>query len=168
MQMAAGRLSKLSLIAFMPSPPAAAMSDARYRRTCVCTMRCQSETPHHVISPIIDQAPQQRHRQKIHSVPMSARNGPRCNSADDQKRHNAAGKNVPFFSAPSQNHLPEWVSVCKAYHTEKPIARKAATSIPLARFSGIGIAVWDPIWFAGQEEGTRSGGRNLKRIHYTA
>ena len=25
---------------------------ARYRRTCVCTMRCQSEMPRHVISPI--------------------------------------------------------------------------------------------------------------------
>ena len=25
---------------------------ARYRRTCVCTMRCQSEMPHHIISPI--------------------------------------------------------------------------------------------------------------------
>ena len=30
--------------------------------------------------------------------------------------------------------------------------KKAAISIPLARFSGIGIAVWDPMWYAGQEE----------------
>ena len=27
-----------------------------------------------------------------------------------------------------------------------------AISIPLARFSGIGIAMQDPIWYAGQEE----------------
>lgn len=65
---------------------------------------------------------------------------------------------ISRFSAPSQNHLPEWVSVCKACHTEEAIARKAAISIPLARFSGIGIAMQDPIWYAGQEENWKNRG----------
>ena len=108
--------------------------------------------------PNINEAPQQRHRQKIHRAPMSARNDPRGHSADDQKRRKAAGQDLPFFSAPSQNHLPEWVSVCKAYHTEEAIARKAAISIPLARFSGIGIAMQDPIWYTGQEENWKNRG----------
>ena len=41
---------------------------------------------------------------------------------------------------------------------EKPIAKKAATSIPLARFFGIGIAMQDPIWYAGQEENWKNRG----------
>ena len=73
----------------------------------------------------IDETPQQRHRQKIRRIPMPARDDPRRNGADNQKYYNAAGQNIPFFSAPSQNHLPKWVSVCKAYHTEEPIARRA-------------------------------------------
>ena len=47
-----------------------------------------------------------------------------------------------------------------AKHTirEEAIARKAAISIPLARFSGIGIAGWDPMWYAGQEENWKNRG----------
>ena len=93
---------------------------------------------------------------------MPARDDPRRNGADNQKCYNAAGQNIPFFSAPSQNHLPKWVSVCKAYHTEEAIARKAAISIPLARFSGIGIAMQDPIWYAGQEENWKDRGLGKK------
>ena len=45
----------------------------------------------------LNKAPQQRHRQKIHRAPMSARNDPRGYGAADQKRRKAAGQDLPFF-----------------------------------------------------------------------
>ena len=51
--MAAGVAAKKNLTVRMLSQNTqSAAVAARYRRTCVCTMRCQSETPHHIISPI--------------------------------------------------------------------------------------------------------------------
>ena len=47
--------------------------------------------------PDINEAPQQRYRQKIRRVPMPARDDACQNGADDQKRHNAASENIPFF-----------------------------------------------------------------------
>lgn len=58
----------------------------------------------------VDQAPQQRHRQEVRSLPMPARNDARGHGADDQKRRNAAGQNLAFFCA-SSNHLPEWLFI---------------------------------------------------------
>ena len=51
--MAAGVAAKKNLTVRIDSQNThSAAVTARYLRTCVCTMRCQSETPHHVISPI--------------------------------------------------------------------------------------------------------------------
>ncbi|MFR4068836.1 MAG: hypothetical protein ACLT1T_08125 [Oscillospiraceae bacterium] len=51
--MAAGVAAKKNLTVRMDSQNThSAAVAARYRRTCAWTMRCQSETPHHVVSPI--------------------------------------------------------------------------------------------------------------------
>ena len=51
--MAAGVAAKKNLTVRMLSQNTqCAAVAARYRRTCVCTMRCQSETPHHVMRPM--------------------------------------------------------------------------------------------------------------------
>lgn len=106
----------------------------------------------------INEAPQQRHWQKIRRLPMPARNDPRSHSADDQKRRNAAGQDLPFFLRRHKITCPHGFLYAKHTIREKPIARKAAISIPLARFSGIGIAGWDPMWYAGQEENWKNRG----------
>ena len=67
---------------------------------------------------------------------MDGTGGVRTYRSAPQRKYLYRRSEYRVFSAPSQNHLPEWVSVCKAYHTEEAIARKAAISIPLARFPG--------------------------------
>ncbi len=56
---------------------------------------------------------------------MDGTGGVRTYRSAPQRKYLYRRSEYRVFSAPSQNHLPEWVSVCKAYRTERTIARKA-------------------------------------------